>query len=81
MIGIECPNHTKTEVETLTDRERAIVMAYTGYVMLSNDKMCEFLDYVYEVTGKRISFDDMKYKVVSDEIRKCATKDFISLCN
>jgi predicted nucleotidyltransferase len=65
----------------MTDRERAIVMAYTGYVMLTNGNTEKFLDYVQEKTGKRINLDDMRYKEVSDKISQSAMKDFIDLCN
>ena len=65
----------------MTDRERAIVMAYTGYVMLTNGNTEKFLDYVEEKTGKRIKLDDMRYKEVSDKISQSAMKDFIDLCN
>ena len=65
----------------MTDRERAIVMAYTGYVMLANGHVGKFLDYVEEKTGERITIDMMKYKEVSDKIQRAATEDFIALCN
>lgn len=65
----------------MTDRERAIVMAYTGYVMLTNGNTDKFLDYVEEKIGERITLDQMKYKVISDKISKAATQDFIALCN
>lgn len=65
----------------MTDRERAIVMAYTGYVMLTNGNIESFEKYVEEKTGEKISLDMMKYKEVSDKIQRAATEDFIALCN
>lgn len=65
----------------MTDKERAIVMAYTGYVMLTNKNTEKFLDYVEEKTGERIKLEDMRYKDVSDKISQSAMKDFIDLCN
>ena len=64
----------------MTDKERAIIMAYTGYVMLTNNKIDKFLDYVEEKTGKKIDIEDMKYKKISDEIQRAAQEDFIALC-
>ena len=38
----------------MTDRERAIVMAYTGIVMLCGDKLDIFYEYVSEKLGRPI---------------------------
>jgi hypothetical protein len=65
----------------MTDRERAIVMAYTGYVMLTNGNTEKFLDYVKEKTGEYISLDQMKYKEIADKISRASMQDFIELCN
>lgn len=65
----------------MTDKERAIVMAYTGYAMLTGDKIKIFLDYVNEKTGNKYTIDDMKYKAVSDLVSKSAFNDFVALCD
>ena len=65
----------------MTDRERAIIMAYTGYVMLTNGNTEKFLDYVKEKTGEYISLDQMKYKAIADKISRASMQDFIELCN
>ena len=56
-------------------------MAYTGVVMLTGENVKTFIDYVTEKTGKNISIEEMKYKVVSDEVSESAKDDFIALCN
>lgn len=63
----------------MTDRERAIVMAYTGVVMLAGDKLGVFYDYVSEKLGRPIythEFDDYE-----ETIKKLAKDDFLSLCS
>lgn len=65
----------------MTDKERAVIMAYTGYVMLTNDKINVFTDYVEKITGEKITIDMMKYKEISDKIQRASTQDFIALCN
>lgn len=63
----------------MTDRERAIVMAYTGVVMLVGDKLGVFYDYVSEKLGRPIythEFDDNE-----ETIRELAKDDFLSLCS
>lgn len=62
----------------MTDRERAIVMAYTGVVMLSGDKMNVFYEYVSEKLGRPVWTHEFATK--SDMIKELAKEDFISLC-
>lgn len=65
----------------MTDNERAIVMAYTGYTMLTGEKLNVFYEYIEKITGRKIYTHEMAYKDVSDEIREKAKQDFISLCS
>lgn len=62
----------------MTDRERAIVMAYTGVVMLAGDKLDVFYDYVSEKLGRPI----MTHEFFSQEdtIKELAKEDFLGLC-
>lgn len=64
----------------MTDRERAIVMAYTGYTMLTGTKYKIFHEYIEEIMGRPVYTHEMAYKNVSDEIREKAKSDFIKLC-
>ena len=64
----------------MTDRERAIVSAYTGYAMLCHDKWHIFLEYVEEILGRPIWTHELGMEYVQDEIREKSKADFISLC-
>ena len=62
----------------MTDRERAIVMAYTGVVMLAGDKLGMFYEYISEKLGRPIYTHEF---IDQDEtIKKLAKDDFLSLC-
>ena len=64
----------------MTDREKAIVMSYTGYTMLTGDKLGIFYDYVTEKLGRSIMTHELAYDEVADEIKRAATDDFYALC-
>ena len=62
----------------MTDRERAIVMAYTGIVMLCGDKLNIFYEYVSEKLGRPI----WTYEFINqaDTIKELSKEDFLGLC-
>ena len=64
----------------MTDREKAIVMAYTGYCMLTGDKLSVFYEYVESIMGRPVYTHEMGIKAVDDEIKEKAKADFIALC-
>lgn len=64
----------------MTDREKAIVMAYTGVCMLAGDKLQIFHKYVEDIMGKPIWTHEMGDKAVVDEIKEKSKADFIALC-
>ena len=64
----------------MTDREKAIVMAYTGVCMLSGDKFKIFHEYVENIMGRPVYTHEMAIKAVGDEIKEKAKADFIALC-
>jgi hypothetical protein len=64
----------------MTDREKAIVMAYTGVCMLSGDKFKIFHEYVENIMGRPVYTHEMAIKAVDDEIKEKAKTDFITLC-
>ena len=64
----------------MTDREKAIVMAYTGYCMLAGDKLSVFYEYVESIMGRPVYTHEMGTKVVDDLIKEKARPDFIALC-
>ena len=64
----------------MNDRERAIVMAYTGYAMLTGNKLGIFYKYVEEKLGRPIMTHELAFQEVIDEIQEKAKEDFIELC-
>lgn len=64
----------------MTDREKAIIMAYTGICMLTGDKLSVFYEYVESIMGRPIYTHEMAIKAVDDEIKEKARPDFIALC-
>ncbi len=62
----------------MTDREKAIVMAYTGKCMLSGDKFKIFHKYVEGILGRSIMTHEIG--LLADEIKAKSKIDFIALC-
>lgn len=62
----------------MTDREKAIVMAYTDVCTLQGDKLSVFYDYVAEIMGSRM--DTLQMAMLAKEIKRKAEPDFIKLC-
>lgn len=60
----------------MTDREKAIVMAYTGYCMLAGDKLKVFYEYVGELLGRPV----YTHEFADPDIREKAADDFYKLC-
>lgn len=63
----------------MTDREKAIVMAYTGYTMLAGDKLGIYYQYVQEKLGRSVMTHELVYEEVQDAIREASKEDFIAL--
>lgn len=62
----------------MTDREKAIVMAYTGVAMLTGDKFQIFHKYVEGIMGRPIWTHEMAQ--LADEIKEKSKADFMKLC-
>lgn len=62
----------------MTDREKAIVMAYTDVCTLQGDKLSVFYDYVAEIMGSRMN--TLQMAMLAKEIKRKAEPDFIKLC-
>ena len=60
----------------MTDREKAIVTAYTGINMLEGEKFDEFYKYLRELYGRPV----YTHEILFLDIREKAKKDFIALC-
>lgn len=64
----------------MTDREKAIVMAYTGISMLVADKFSIFHEYIEKICGRPIWTHELAEKEVWNEIKEKSKPDFIALC-
>jgi len=62
----------------MTDREKAIVMAYTGVTMLKDDKLQIFYKYVEDIMGRPIWTHEMVQ--FADDIKEKSKDDFMALC-
>lgn len=64
----------------MTDREKAVVMAYTGFAMLTGEKLGIFYAYVREILGRPVWTHELAIKEVSAEIHEKSEEDFLELC-
>lgn len=62
----------------MTDREKAIVEAYTGIVMLTGEKLNIFYKYVADLMGRPVYTHELP--ALAEEIKKRSRDDFIALC-
>lgn len=61
----------------MTDRERAVIMAYTGVVVLAGEKLDVFYKYVSEKLGRPIWTHEL---LQQDALKELAKEDFLELC-
>ena len=61
----------------MTDREKAIVMAYTGACMLEGDKLDEFYRYLAELYGRPV----YTHELIALDIEHKSKPDFLKLCD
>lgn len=64
----------------MTDREKAIVEAYTGTCMLVGDKRNIFYKYVNKIMGRPIYTHEFAYDYIQKELKEKSKDDFIKLC-
>lgn len=62
----------------MTDKEKAIVMAYTGICMLAGDKFRIFHRYVEDIMGRPVYTHEIG--LLADAIKEKAEADFMALC-
>lgn len=68
-------------VTGITDRERAIIMAYTGATMLVGDKLSIFYAYVEEKLGRPVFTHELGYIETQEELKDASRDDFLALCS
>ena len=64
----------------MTDKEKAIIMAYTGVAMLTGEKIGIFYEYVGGLLGRSIFTHELADANVWELIKEKSKGDFISLC-
>ena len=64
----------------MTDREKAIVEAYTGVCMLVDEKRNIFYEYVNEVMGRPIYTHEFADRYIQEELKEKSKDDFVWLC-
>lgn len=60
----------------MTDREKAIVMAYTGICMLEGEKLNKFYEYMNELYKRPV----YTHEFLTLNIKERSEKDFMDLC-
>lgn len=64
----------------MTDREKAIIMAYTGISMLTGDKFSIFHKYIEDILGRSVWTHELADHDVWEEIKEKSKSDFLELC-
>lgn len=64
----------------MTDKEKAIVMAYTGTAMLAGKKLDVFYHYIAGLMGRPIFTHELADKEIWNELKEKSREDFINLC-
>lgn len=64
----------------MTDREKAIVMAYTGTAMLTGEKLSIFYKYIEDILGRPVWTHELLFDSVCEEIKEKSKSDFLELC-
>ena len=64
----------------MTDREKAVVMAYTGIAMLQGEKLSVFYKYIQDLLGRPVWTHELAMEAVSEEIKEKSKPDFLKLC-
>ena len=64
----------------MTDKEKAIVSAYTGYAMLTWDKLGIYYRYIEELLGYMPYTHELADEKLWERIHDLSKDDFIKLC-
>lgn len=64
----------------MTDREKAIVAAYTGITMLTGDKLSIFYAYIESLLGRPVYTHELACEGVWKQIKEKSKNDFLKLC-
>jgi len=64
----------------MTDKEKAIVMAYTGVVMLKGEKFSIFHKYIEEIMKRPVFTHELGSELIWEQIKEASKPDFIRIC-
>ena len=64
----------------MTDYEKAVVTAYTGYAMLKGDKLGVLYEYLGSKVGRPIFTHEMCSLLEDENVKASIKEDFIKLC-
>ena len=64
----------------MTDKEKAIVMAYTGVSMLTGEKFSVFHKYIEDLLGRPVWIHGLVTEAVWNEVKEKSIPDFLKLC-
>lgn len=64
----------------MTKQECAIVMAYTGIVMLTGDNLSIYYKYLNDIMGRPVYTHELASKEIQEQIKEKSTDDFLKLC-
>lgn len=62
----------------MTDREKVVVMAYTGVAMVQGDKLYLFYKYLAELFGRPVFSHEIG--ILADEIKERSKPEFLRIC-
>lgn len=64
----------------MTKQECAVVMAYTGIVMLTGDNLRIYYKYLNDIMGRPVYTHELAFKEIKEKIKEKSTDDFLKLC-
>lgn len=64
----------------MTKQECAIVMAYTGTVMLTGDNLTIYYKYLNDIMGRPVYTHELAFKEIQKQIKEKSMDDFLKLC-
>lgn len=64
----------------MTKQECAVVMAYTGVVMLTGDNLRIYYKYLNDIMGRPVYTHELAFKEIQEKIKEKSTDDFLKLC-
>lgn len=64
----------------MTKQECAVVMAYTGIVMLTGNNLSIYYKYLEKILGRPVWTHELACEEVQKEIKEKSLNDFLKLC-